>query len=265
MCSPEPAEERPGRPQAAARPARARLHDDVAALQHAPELAPDLQVLLERREHQALALLHRRQLAPPGHKCGALLRVHRLRALVLAPRRPPRQLQPARPGPRLRPPASVQPFTMVQMLAAPVTQYKRTAVLREFASAAAPLRGLAAAAGRTTPSRAAAVRSGHSRRQSADTTDTGHWWSGAHRWLLRASVAARSCALRASSLASTAPVLMTTASPRSAAKSRCVSSACVGQANDVTYKCGTARQPITCTAACRPNRRLVHSTSLCPV
>ena len=48
----------------------------------------------------------------------------------------------------------------------------------------------------------------------------------AHLWLLRASAAARSSAERASSLGSTAPVLMTTLSPRSAAKSRSVNSAC---------------------------------------
>ena len=58
----------------------------------------------------------------------------------------------------------------------------------------------------------------------------------AHLWLLRASAAARSSAERASSLGSTAPVLMTTLSPRSAAKSRSVNSACGNPHYRSTYR-----------------------------
>ena len=57
----------------AARAHRAvHLHDDVGALQHAPELPPDLQVLLKGGQHQALVPLKRRQFAPPGEKRGPL-------------------------------------------------------------------------------------------------------------------------------------------------------------------------------------------------
>ncbi len=71
------------------------LDDDVGALKDAPELAPDLQVLLKGRQHQQLLRLNRRQLAPPRQERRALLRIHLLRALLPPPRRPPRNAQPA--------------------------------------------------------------------------------------------------------------------------------------------------------------------------
>lgn len=70
------------------------LDNNVGALNNAPELAPDLQVLLKGRQHQPLRLLDRRQRAPPRQERCPLLRVDLLRALLLAPWRPPWNLQP---------------------------------------------------------------------------------------------------------------------------------------------------------------------------
>ena len=55
----------------------------LRALEHAPQLAPHLEVLLERRQHHAVALLERREAAAPLEERGALV-------LVEPPALPPR-------------------------------------------------------------------------------------------------------------------------------------------------------------------------------
>ena len=69
------------------------LHDELRALEHPPQLAPHLEVLLERRQHHAVALLERREAAAPLEERGALVLVERLRRLPRDPRRPPRHRQ----------------------------------------------------------------------------------------------------------------------------------------------------------------------------
>ena len=69
------------------------LHDELRALEHPPQLAPHLEVLLERRQQHAVALLERREAAAPLEERGALVLVERLRRLPRDPRRPPRHRQ----------------------------------------------------------------------------------------------------------------------------------------------------------------------------
>ena len=63
------------------------LHDDVAPLAHAPELAPDLEVLLERREAQALVFLDGGECAAPLEEVSSLVLVEHLGGHVFGPGR----------------------------------------------------------------------------------------------------------------------------------------------------------------------------------
>ena len=66
------------------------LHDELRALEHAPQLPPHLQVLLERREQRTLLLLDLGHLRAPRHEGGALVPVELDRRLLRLPGRPPR-------------------------------------------------------------------------------------------------------------------------------------------------------------------------------
>ena len=66
------------------------LHDELRALEHAPQLPPHLQVLLEGREERALLLLDLGHLRPPRHEGGALVPVELDRRLLRLPGRPAR-------------------------------------------------------------------------------------------------------------------------------------------------------------------------------
>ena len=61
------------------------LHDDVASLAHAPELAPDLEVLLERGEGEALVLLDGGERAAPLEEVSTLVLVEHLGGHVFGP------------------------------------------------------------------------------------------------------------------------------------------------------------------------------------
>ena len=74
---------------------QAHLNNNVRALHNAPQLAPDLQILLKGRQHQALSFLNSCQGSSPQQEGCTLLRVYLLRALLLIPLRPPGNLQSA--------------------------------------------------------------------------------------------------------------------------------------------------------------------------
>ena len=61
------------------------LDDDVASLAHAPELAPDLEVLLERGEGEALVLLDGGERAAPLEEVSSLVLVEHLGGHVFGP------------------------------------------------------------------------------------------------------------------------------------------------------------------------------------
>lgn len=71
------------------------LNNNVRALCDAPQLAPDLQILLKWRQHQALSFLNSCQGSSPQQEGCTLLRVDLLWALLLIPLRPPGNLQSA--------------------------------------------------------------------------------------------------------------------------------------------------------------------------
>ena len=69
------------------------LHHDVGPLAHAPQLSPNLEVLLEGRERQALVLLDRGERAAPLEEGGLLVAVQLVDGHVLGPRRAPGNLE----------------------------------------------------------------------------------------------------------------------------------------------------------------------------